>query len=60
MPTADDYRRKALEFRRQAKQAIALDVKSMFEQLAAAYERLAETTDRSHRPKIEPLPETDE
>jgi hypothetical protein len=60
MPTRDDYRLKALEFRRRANREIEPEVKSMLENLAEAHDRLAETTDRSHRPKVKPSPESDE
>jgi len=42
MPTSDDFRNKALEFRRLAEQATEIDVKSAFLNLAETYERLAD------------------
>ena len=59
MPTADDYRRKAAEFRHLAEREIALDVKSTFKHLANTYERLAETADAGV-PRKQSHRETDE
>jgi hypothetical protein len=55
MPTGDDYRRKASEFRRLAERAIELDVKAAFQSLAESYDRLADVTDRGHT-KVKPAP----
>jgi len=55
MPTGDNYRRKASEFRRLAERAIELDVKAAFQSLAESYDRLADVTDRGHT-KVKPAP----
>ena len=55
MGNGDDYRRKALEFRRLAGRAIELDVKAAFQSLAESYDRLADVTDRGHT-KVKPAP----
>ena len=55
MGNGDDYRRKALEFRRLAERAIELDVKAAFQSLAESYDRLADVSDQGHT-KVKPAP----